>query len=218
MTETPSLRATESIQSGQMKKRYYLSMLSLFPLVLAFDIVYFVLHQSLPIFLMSTLVRFFFLGPINIIGAWFLYRPIDHVFIRSEDTEQAKKRIGHLTWYSTGWIFILGVLSVTANFLLLFLFPMDTEVVSMEKMPAILFLTFVPSLLYVNAIFPSFIAYFLINDFNLDLKAKTFSLFTNRLSRWEKENRADFIVRVFNPGFSPTSSRYFGYRGHFVGR
>jgi signal transduction histidine kinase len=54
---------------------------------------------------------------------------------------------------------------------------MDTEVVSMDKMPLILFLTFIPSLLFVNAIFPSFIAYYLINDFNLDLKAKTFSLF-----------------------------------------
>jgi len=160
-----------------MKKRYYLSMLSLYPLLFAFDTVYFVLHQSSQIFLMSILVRFIVFGPINIIGAYFLYKPIDHVFIRREDTKQAKKRISHLAWYSTGWIFILGVLSVATNFLLLFLFPVGTEVVSMDKMPPILFLTFVPSLLFVNAIFPSFIAYFLINDFNLDLKAKTFALF-----------------------------------------
>ena len=160
-----------------MKKRYYLSMLSLLPLILTFDSVYFVLHQSSQIFLMSILVRFVVFGPINIIGAYFLYKPIDHVFIRSEDTKQAKKRISCLTWYSTGWIFILGVLSVATNFLLLFLFPIATEVVSMDKMPPILFLTFIPSLLFVNAIFPSFIAYFLIDDFNLDLKAKTFSLF-----------------------------------------
>jgi signal transduction histidine kinase len=126
---------------------------------------------------MSAIARFVFFGPINIVGAYFLYKPIDRVFTRSEDTEQAKKRISHLAWHSTGWIFILGVLSVATNFLLLFLFPMDTDVVSMDKMPPILFLTFIPSLLFVNAIFPSFIAYFLINDFNLDLKAKAFSLF-----------------------------------------
>jgi len=186
-----------------MKNRYYLSMLSLYPLVLAFDTVYFVLHQSSQIFLMSILVRLVVFGPINIIGAYFLYKPIDRVFIRREDTEQAKKRIRRLTWYSTGWIFILGVLSVATNFLFLFLFPLDTEVVSMDNMPPILFLTFLPSLLFVNAIFPSFIAYFLIEDFILDLKAKAFFLLHIVYPAGKKKIGLTLLFVILILGFLP---------------
>jgi signal transduction histidine kinase len=123
---------------------------------------------------MTAVTHFVLFGLINFLGTHFLYKPIDHVFIQSENTKQANKRINHLALYSAGWIFFLGILSVAITFLLLFLFPKDTEVVSMDKMPLIIFLTFVPSILFVNAIFPSFITYFLINDFNLDLKAKAF--------------------------------------------
>jgi hypothetical protein len=41
-----------------MKKRYYLSMLNLYPLVLAFDGIYFVSHQSLKMFLTMALTHF----------------------------------------------------------------------------------------------------------------------------------------------------------------
>jgi len=95
-----------------MKKRYYLSMLSLFPLIVAFDSIYFVLHQSLELFLLAALAHFVLFGLLNYLGTYFLYRPIDQVFIQSKDTKQAKKRIHHLTWYSTGWIFFLGILSI----------------------------------------------------------------------------------------------------------
>ena len=41
-----------------MKKRYYLSMLSLFLLIVAFDSIYFFYHKPLQIFLMLGLVHF----------------------------------------------------------------------------------------------------------------------------------------------------------------
>jgi len=41
-----------------MKERYYLSMLSLFPLIIAFDSVYFGFHKSLKLFLMMALTHF----------------------------------------------------------------------------------------------------------------------------------------------------------------
>lgn len=151
-------------------------MMSLYLLILVFDSVYFFLHQSFVVYIISAFGHFVLFGLINFLGAYFLYKPIDHVFIQREDTEQAKKRINHLSWYSAGWIFFLGFLNVAITFLPLLLFPTmyNTEFFSMDKVPSILWLEFIPSLLFVYGIFPAFITYFLINDFNLDLKAKAF--------------------------------------------
>jgi len=163
-----------------MKKRYYLSMLSLFPLVLVFDSIPFFYHKSLEIFLMMSLVHFVLFGLLNFLGTYFLYKPIDHLFTQGGDTKQAKKRINRLTWYSTGLIFILGI-----SFNIIFLLPIfldptlysDMEVFSVDKMPLKYILSIIPSGIFINALFPSFIAYFLINDFNFDLKAKVFKQF-----------------------------------------
>ncbi len=159
-----------------MKKRYYLSMLSLFPLIVAFDSVYFIVHESLEILFITTLVHFLLFGLINFLGAYFLYKPIDHVFIQRENTQQAKERINRLPWYSSGWIFSLGTLYVAMTLLVFFLFPTDMEGhgFSPDKVPLMIWFSFVPSLLFFQAIFPAFITYFLINDFNLDLKAAAF--------------------------------------------
>ncbi|MCP4536181.1 MAG: adenylate/guanylate cyclase domain-containing protein [Chloroflexi bacterium] len=162
-----------------MKKRYYLSMLSVFPLILTYDCVYFVSHQSLKLFLTMVLPHFAVYGLVNFFGTYFLYKPIDYLFIQSGDTIQAKKqhaaqRINHLTWYSTGWIFFIGTLNVVILLLGVFLFQGASDIASMDKMPPILFLNVIPSSLFTFAIHPALIAYFLINDFNLDLKAKTF--------------------------------------------
>ena len=152
-------------------------MLSMFPLIFTYDCVYIISHQSLEMFLMMALLHFIPFGIINFIGTYFLYRPIEHIFIHSEDTEMVRKRISHLTWYSTVWIFTVGFLSIIILFVGVFLFQMASEVAAMEEMPPIFFLSVIPSSLFHYAVLPSFIVYFLINDFSLDLKAKTSSLF-----------------------------------------
>ncbi len=189
-----------------MKKRYYLSMLSLYPLILAFDSIYFVLHKSLEVFLMSALGHFVLFGLINFLGTYFLYKPIDHVFIQREDTEQARKRINHLAWYSAGWIFSLGFINVAITFLPLLLFPTMYNSVpfSMDKVPPILWLEFIPSLLFVYAIFPSFITYFLINDFNLDLKTKAFFHFQFLYPAGKKRVGLTLLFVFIILGFFPT--------------
>jgi len=189
-----------------MKKRYYLSMLSLFPLIMVFDSVYFVMHQSLEAFLGFALIHFVLFGLLNIFGAYFLYKPIDHVFIKSEDTKQAQKRINHLTWYSTVWIFILGFLNVAISFLPLIIFPtmFNIDQFSMDKLPPALWLNFIPSLLFVYAIFPSFITYFLINDFNLDLKAKAFHHFQIVYPAGKKRVGLTLLFVFIILGFFPT--------------
>jgi len=161
-----------------MKKKYYLSMLSMFPLILAFDCVYFIIHIQLETLVVTALGHFILFVPINFFGAYFIYKPIDHVFIHGEDTKQAKKRIQHLTRYSAIWIFFLGFLYVALTMLVLFLLPIDVEGWEPDLVPIIFLLAnMIPSLLFMYAILPSFIAYFLINDFNLDLKTNVFSKF-----------------------------------------
>jgi len=159
-----------------MKKRYYLSMLSLYPLILAFDSIYFVLHKSLEVYLMSAFGHFVLFGLLNFLGAYFLYKPIDNLVTQGEGTKQTKNRINRLPWHSAGLIFFIGSFNVAITFLPLLLFPTMYNSVpfSMDSAPPVLWLEFIPSLLFVYAIFPSFITYFLINDFNLDLKAKAF--------------------------------------------
>jgi len=125
-------------------------------------------------------VHFVLFGLLNSFGTYFLYKPIDYIFIQGGDTEKAKKRINRLTWYSTGWIFFLGSLFVVIAVVPIFLFPTvynDTEVFSVDKMPLIFKLSSIPSIFFINAFLPSFITYLLINDFILDLKAKVFSQF-----------------------------------------
>ena len=163
-----------------MKKRYYLSMLGVCPLILVFDSVYFVFHQSLEIFLALGLVHVCLFGLINFMGAYFLYQPIDRLFVLGENTKQTQARIRHLTWYSTFWIFGLGLFFNVIAQAPLFLDPAmygDIEVFSVEKMPLTYLLANLPVTLYVQAIFPAFIIYFLINDFSFDLKAKVFTQF-----------------------------------------
>jgi len=144
-----------------MKKRYYLSMLSLYPLILAFDTVYFIIHKSLATLLVTALSHLVLFGLINFVGAYFLYKPIDHVFIQGQDTQQAKKRIKCLTQYSTILIFSLGSLYVALTYLILFLIPMDVEGFSPDLVPPIfLLLNMIPSLLFMYAILPAFITYF----------------------------------------------------------
>ena len=132
-----------------MKKRYYLSMLSLYPLILTFDIVYFFMYRSVEILVITASAHFVLFGLMNFVGTYFIYKPIDRAFIHSAATEQARKRIRLLTRYSTGWIFFLGALYVAISFIVLFLFPQNVEGFYPEKVPLIfLFINMIPSLLF----------------------------------------------------------------------
>jgi signal transduction histidine kinase len=125
-------------------------------------------------------LHFVLFGLLNLLGSYLLYRPIDHLFSQGVETEQAKNRMDRLTRYSTGWIFILGFSSIVITQLPLLLDPTvfsDIEVFSVDKMPVMLILSFLPPSLFIFVIFPAFITYFLINDFSLDLKEKAFNRF-----------------------------------------
>ncbi|MDP8208329.1 MAG: ATP-binding protein [Candidatus Electryonea clarkiae] len=161
-----------------MKKRYYLSMLSMYLLILTFDSVYYFVHKSFGTLAVTAIAHLVLYGFINFVGVYFLYKPIDHLFIQGKATEKAKKRIKNLAWYSSGWIFLLGSFYVFNTFTVFYLFPNDIPQFSPEKVPAsFLLLNMIPSLLFMYAILPAFITYFLINDFNLDLKTKVYFQF-----------------------------------------
>lgn len=155
-------------------------MLSLYLLILVFDSIYFIFHKSLEVFLALGLFHFVLFVPMNLLGAAFLYKPIDKLFRHGGDTGQAEKRIHRLTWYSAIWILILGLSFSLLSHLSLFLAPSwygEMEVFSVERMPQIYLLASIPPVSYVNGILPAFIAYFLINDFSFELKTEAFSRF-----------------------------------------
>ena len=162
-----------------MRKRYYLSMLSTYPLVILFGFVYFVLHRSLEIYLATVVVQLVLFGLLNFPGTYIFYKPVDKILTKGEAKGAAVKQINQLAWLSTGWVFFLGTLYVLITLLFFFLFPSEIEAhgFNPEEVPTKLWLSFVPSLMFVYAILPSFITYFLINDFILDLKAKVYKQF-----------------------------------------
>ncbi len=160
-----------------MKKRYYLSMFSLFLLTLLFDAVYIPAHKSIELFLLSGAIHFVLLVPVSFIGIYRLYKPIDRMFLEEKVTVSARVRVRRLTWYSSLWIFAMGAVYFAGMIIALWFTSVETGNVEMEKIPTSLWLTAIPSTLYIFAILPAFISWFIINDFTLDLKAKLFTRF-----------------------------------------
>lgn len=163
-----------------MKRQYYRSMLSIALLIMIFDCIYLAFHRSLEIFVMLGLLHLVLFGLLNFLGAYFLYKPVDRLFSADGDAKAAQARIGRLAGHSAAWIFILGAaFNVMAQLPLIFNPALygDIEVFSVEKMPLFYILSGMPATLFVFAVLPAFIAYFLINDFSLDLKTKVFEQF-----------------------------------------
>ncbi len=179
-------------------------MLALCLLSLIFDSIYFALHQTPRIYLLGVLSHVVIFGLINFFGSIFLYRPIADLFAGGGKPESAKYRIERLAWYSCLWIFLLGVLFIVLYFSLMAVVPTHHQAsVETFKIPPILFLTFIPSILFFQAIFPAFITYFLINDFTLDLKARVFRQYAIPFTPGKKKIAqtlvAVFVVLVFFP-------------------
>ncbi|MFC1898561.1 ATP-binding protein [Candidatus Cloacimonadota bacterium] len=163
-----------------MKKRYYLSMLSIYLLSLAIDCIYLTSHKSLYMFLSMTIPNFLTFGLVNLLGTYLLYKPIDKMFKRKLAPEKVAKRINHLAWHSAIWIFFVGILSGLALMISVFFFDMAAEVADMSNMPPIFFISVIPSTLFTSAILPSFITFFLIRIYNIDLKSIIFLKFQLR--------------------------------------
>jgi class 3 adenylate cyclase len=182
-------------------------MCSIFLLMFVFDVVYFGVHKSVPIFLSNAFFYFLLYGIVSLVGAYFIYRPIDKLWRQKFEVTSSKKRIERLTWYSTGWIFLIGIIYTTATVSLLFFFPgaySDADVFSAESLPTNLVLSFIPSLFFVHAIFPAFITWFLINDFNLDLKAIVFADFKILFSPGKKKVVITLLFVFLVLGLLPT--------------
>ena len=98
-------------------------MFGLFPIIIAFDAIYFVYHQSPSIFFGLGAVHFLLFVVLNYVGAYFIYKPIDQLFLSGNDSKDSKIRIDRLSWYSSLWIFFIGNLYVAITLLPLYFFP-----------------------------------------------------------------------------------------------
>ena len=142
-----------------MKKRYYLSMLGLFLIVVAFNSIYLVYHKSLAIFFGLGGVHFILYVLLNYVGCYFIYKPIDGLFIAGKETEETKIRIDRLSWYSSLWIFFIGNIYVAITLLPLYFFPTifkNPEDFVVEQIPPeFFFLSILPAIYFIYALFPS---------------------------------------------------------------
>lgn len=177
---------TSNLDAFSAKRRYFFSMLSLLPLVWCFGLVYLVFHRSIEIYIGASLAQLVLYGVINYVGSYLIYKPIDRFLadnamqVGSNDQQYSwfAKRVNSLNLYSTLWSFLLGFFYVLLSILPILFFPelISSDVFDIEKIPVNFVLTeLVPGLLFVYAVLPSFIIYFLINDYTLDLKSKSFS-------------------------------------------
>lgn len=190
-----------------MKKRYYLSALSALPLLLIFGFIYFLLHQSVEIWMGINAVYVAFFGLINLIGARLIYRPVDRLLKSGEVAENSNRAIDKLAGRTSLWILAIGVVYVILTLIMLAMSPEemggDSQAFEIEKIPAIMLIKFIPSLLYVHAVFPAVIGYFLVSDFSMDLKTEAFRRF--QMVFQARENRIAwkliivFILLVFYP-------------------
>ncbi|MCB9333877.1 MAG: HAMP domain-containing protein [Lewinellaceae bacterium] len=188
-----------------MKKRYYRSMLSLCLLVVVFDVSYLPAHKSLDMFLGLTVVHVLLFGGVNFLGALWLYKPIAIAFDQREDTPRARQRIQNLSWYSAVWIFCLGVMYYGLMLLMVYFSSISTGDVNMEEIPASMWIIAIPSILYLYALLPAFIAWFVVNDFTLDLKAKAFTLFGFVYPTGKRRIGTTLLVTIVVLGFIPTA-------------
>ncbi|MGB4842868.1 MAG: hypothetical protein WBP16_00235 [Ferruginibacter sp.] len=124
-----------------MKKRYYLSMLSIFLLTLLFDVVYIPAHKTMSMFLVSVVSHFIVFVPINMLGIYFLFKPVAEAFRRNKMTAKVKVRAPRLAWYSTCWIFLLGLVYFGGFWILLSFTAADTGHIAMDKILASIWLT-----------------------------------------------------------------------------
>ncbi len=153
-------------------------MLGMFPFIVIVDAIYFIYHQSPGIFLGLGAVHLFLYGLLNWAGALVLYRPIDRWFAGGKE---AGPRVESLAWFSSLWILFIGSLYTAIALIPLYFFPgifKNPDNFVVERIPPqFFFFSILPGIYFIYALFPAFIAYFLINDFVLDLKEAVFARF-----------------------------------------
>ncbi|MCJ8164134.1 adenylate/guanylate cyclase domain-containing protein [Pontibacter sp. E15-1] len=187
-----------------MKKRYYWSMLSLLLIILLFDAMYIPAHQNMALFFILGAIHLFLYLPLNLLGAYLFFKPIASALEQNSFTEPAFRRIKRLNWYSAWWVFSLGIAYLALMMLMMYLFPPDMGEIKLENMPAALWVSAVPSILYVYAVLPAFITWFIINDFTLDLKTKIFSQFNVNFAAGKKRLGLTLLTSFIILGFFPS--------------
>jgi|GEM_PF-5877620 len=156
-----------------MKTRYYLSMLSVLPLVTVVNLIYLVAHKSVLVFFQMVFILTILFGLGSYLGARRIYRPIALLFEGQGDIEAAKKRISKLTLFSTVLILLMGLLYNFITMLPLFIDPSvygDIDTFQVNKMPLGFLLLGIPPTVYLFAILPAFLTSLVVGDFALDLR------------------------------------------------
>jgi class 3 adenylate cyclase len=140
-------------------------------------------------------MNLFLLIGLNLIGASFIFSPIQKYLKREIGLEKAVKRIHQLSWMSSAWAgFLVFCLSFTAFFVFNVLCP----TCNLSDMAP-----FYVTMITVFCTFVSIIIFFMVDDFAAVLKAQMFEEFGDLVSPTGAQLRRKFIAAFIAIGVAP---------------
>jgi len=181
-----------------MKTRYYLFMLSVFLVVILYDVVYIIVCAGRGYTFSGVVVdAVVFLG-LNLIGIYYLYKPIDK-FMRGEvEFDEVRRKIAALPFRSTLWVCVLGCIYYSWFFGVLLKSALGLTPLRYASIAGGLFLGYF--------LFPGFYIFFVINNYIIDLKEYIHKRFgfifpPERIKFWQKLLGSYVVVSVLPIAF-----------------
>ena len=151
-------------------------------------------------------MNLFLLIGLNLIGASFIFSPIQKYLKREIGLEKAVKRIHQLSWMSSAWAgFLVFCLSFTAFFVFNVLCP----TCNLSDMAP-----FYVTMITVFCTFVSIIIFFMVDDFAAVLKAQMFEEFGDLVSPTGAQLRRKFIAAFIAIGVAPGLLIFLANHGH----
>lgn len=187
-----------------MTKRYFLSMSTVFFLVAFFDTVYFFLHKSVETHLLILSMHFILYGVLLLLFSAIIYKPIYKGFVTNSFLEKGIARISTITWYSTLLVFLTGIFYAGVICIYLFIAGIPVDEFTPDNATPLFIIHFFPSLIFVYALFPAFIVFFLINDYSIDLKMEVHKRFQVRFKPGKRKIGMTLLFAFLITGFIPT--------------
>ncbi|HDH96356.1 MAG TPA: HAMP domain-containing protein, partial [Proteobacteria bacterium] len=181
-----------------MKVRYYLSMLSVFLVVALYDVVYILVGEGRGYTISSAVVdAVIFLG-LNLIGIYYLYKPIDRFLQGKAEFDSVRDRIVALPRRSALWAGVLGFAYC--------LWVLGELLNSDPSLTPLRYASIATGLFLGYLLFPMFYISFLISNYNISLKEYIYRRFgfifpSGRLKFWQKLLGSYIVVSVVPMAF-----------------
>ena len=178
-----------------LRTRYLLNMLGVSLLHFFAFISFMLITGKMERILLAVPMNLFLLGGVNLIGAIFIFSPIQKYLNGEIEFQDATKRIRQLSWMSSAWA---GFLVFTLSFIAFFFFNVLCSTCSVSDMAP-----FYASMIVVFCTFVSIFIFFLVDDFSAVLKAEIFAEFGELVTPSGAQLKRKFIAAFIAIGVAP---------------